>query len=56
MKKSIRLALIAVIATGLTACEIIGDIFQAGMYWGIFLVVAFIVLVIYLVNKVRRKG
>jgi hypothetical protein len=55
MKSHWPVILSVLMAVLFTSCEIIGDIFKAGMYWGIFLVVAFIVLVFYLINKMRRK-
>jgi hypothetical protein len=39
----------------LSGCELIGDIFQAGMAVGVFLVIAVIALVIFLIGKVRRS-
>ena len=39
----------------LSAARLIGDIFQAGMAVGIFLVVAVIALAIFLIGKVRRS-
>ena len=46
-----------ILLAGLTfgACELVGDIFQAGMAVGVFLVIAFVALVIFLVSKVRRR-
>ena len=46
-----------VLLAGLTlgACEVVGDIFQAGMAVGVFIVVAVLALVIFLVSKMRRK-
>jgi hypothetical protein len=46
-----------VLLAGLTlgACEVIGDIFQAGMAVGVFIVIAVVALVIFLVSKVRRR-
>jgi len=46
-----------VLLAGLTlgGCEVIGDIFQAGMAVGVFIVVAVLALVIFLVSKVRRR-
>ena len=45
-----------VLLAGLTlgGCEV-GDIFQAGMAVGVFIVVVVIALVIFLVSKVRRR-
>ena len=39
----------------LSGCELIGDIFQAGMAVGIFLVIAVIALAMFLIGKVRRS-
>lgn len=36
------------------SCEVIGDIFQAGIWVGIIIVVAVVVLMLWLVNKFRR--
>ena len=44
--------LVTVIA--LPSCEVIGDIFQAGMAVGIIVVVAIIGLIIWLVSRFRR--
>jgi len=40
-------------STMLSSCELIGDIFQAGMYVGIFIVIAVIVLIVWIVRKAR---
>lgn len=39
----------------LSSCELVGDIFKAGAYVGIFLVVAVLVLVYWLFSFFRRK-
>lgn len=56
MRTSSWLRLSAVILASATAsgCELIGDIFQAGMAVGIFVVIAVIALVVFLIGKVRR--
>ena len=47
--------LLALAATlTLSGCELIGNIFQAGMWVGIILVVGVIALVIWAVTKLRR--
>lgn len=38
----------------LNGCELVGDIFQAGMGFGIFLVLALIVLVIWVISRFRK--
>jgi hypothetical protein len=52
---SVRLVFVILAGFALPGCELIGDIFQAGMAVGIFLVVAAILLIAYLVNSVRRR-
>lgn len=47
------LYLLAITMT-LTSCEVIGNIFQAGIWVGIIIVVAVVVLILWLVNKFRR--
>ena len=42
------------IAMTLSSCEAIGDIFQAGMWVGIIIVVAIIGLIIWLVSRFRK--
>ena len=37
-----------------SSCEVIGDIFQAGMWVGVVIVVIVVALILWLVNKVRR--
>lgn len=50
-----RLLLVFVAGIALAGCELVGDIFQAGMAVGVFLVIAVIALVIFLFSKVRRR-
>lgn len=45
---------ILAVAMMLTSCEVIGDIFQAGIWVGIILVVAVVLLIIWLVGRFRR--
>lgn len=42
--------------TLLSGCELVGDIFKAGAYTGIFVVVIVIALIIWLLSKFRSKG
>lgn len=55
MIRQLKYVLAAMTALLFTACEIIGDIFQAGMYVGIFIVVALVALVFYLISRFRRR-
>lgn len=52
MKKHFPLALLALLTTTLTSCELIGGIFKAGMWSGIIIVVIVLALIIWLVTKV----
>jgi len=49
-----RLLIIAVVPLlGLSGCEIVGDIFQAGVWVGVILVVGVIALIVWLVSRVK---
>lgn len=53
MKKQVQLAaLFLLILTSFTSCEVIGGIFKAGMGVGIFIVVAVIALIIFVISKI----
>jgi hypothetical protein len=39
-----------------TSCEVIGDIFSAGVYTGIFIVVLIIAVIIFIVVKLGKRG
>ena len=52
---SMRVMFAMAAAVMLSGCEVIGDIFQAGMAVGIFLVVGAVALIWYLVSSVRRR-
>lgn len=56
MKKLLQLLLLFIsILTLFTSCEIIGDIFKAGMGFGIFIVIAVIAVIIFIIAKLNRK-
>ncbi len=44
----------AMLLSLVTGCELVGDIFEAGMAVGIFIVIAVIVLIVWLISKFRR--
>jgi energy-converting hydrogenase Eha subunit H len=48
-----RLVLILVLALATAGCELAGDIFQAGLWVGVIMVVLAVGLVMWLVGKVR---
>ena len=50
-----RLLAVVAAAVSLQACELVGDIFQAGMAFGVVLVVLFVGVVIFLISKVRSR-
>lgn len=53
--KTLKLLMVFVILFSFTSCEVIGGIFKAGMGFGIFLVVAIIAVVIFLISKMMGK-
>jgi len=57
MKKlSINAALLGAMTIGLTSCEIIGDIFKTGVWFGVVLVILVIFLIFYFLNKGKGGG
>ena len=52
MKRHIPLALVALLATTLSSCELIGGIFKAGVWSGVIIVVVVLALIIWLISKV----
>jgi hypothetical protein len=54
MKQHIALALMLVL-TFLTSCEVIGTIFNAGVYTGIFVVLLVIAIIIWIVVKLGGR-
>ena len=47
---------LCVLATTLTGCDAIAGIFKAGAYTGIIAVVVVLLIVFWLVNKMRRRS
>lgn len=52
MKRYFPLAVIVLLATSLSSCELIGDIFKAGIWTGVIMVVLVVALIIWLISKV----
>ncbi|WP_165571328.1 hypothetical protein [Flavobacterium reichenbachii] len=50
-----RLLMVFVILFSFTSCEVIGDIFKAGMGVGIFIVVFIIAIIIWIFARFFRK-
>jgi hypothetical protein len=46
---------LAFITVSLSSCEVIGDIFKAGVWVGVLVVVAVIALIIFLISKVTGR-
>ena len=49
----LRLLLVVLLTLPLAACELVGDIFQAGMAVGVLMIVFVIAIVAFLVSKIR---
>lgn len=49
-----KLGFFAMLLSIVTGCEVVGDIFEAGMWVGIIIVVAVIALILWLISKFRR--
>ena len=49
----LRLLLVLVATLSLAACEVVGDIFQAGMVVGVIMVIGVIALVGYVIAKIK---
>ncbi|RKR11949.1 hypothetical protein C8C83_3708 [Flavobacterium sp. 90] len=47
-----RLLMVFVILFSFTSCEVIGDIFKAGMGFGIFIVIFIVAIIIFIFAKV----
>jgi len=57
MKNSMTIAILLFFITVMgTSCELVGDIFKAG-FWSAFIVIGFVVvLLIYIVTRLGRRG
>ncbi len=53
-KRILKLGLLAIMLITLNSCELVGDIFEAGVSVGIFLVVIAIILIIWLISRFRK--
>ncbi|GAA3967903.1 hypothetical protein GCM10022246_20830 [Pedobacter ginsengiterrae] len=56
MKRAIPLALIALICSTLSSCELVGGIFKAGVWSGVIVVVVVVALLIWILAKVFGGG
>ena len=55
MKNSLYVFLFVMISMSLTSCELVGDIFKAGVWVGILAVAAVIGLIIFLISKLTGR-
>ena len=55
MKKIAISAIFMTLLTTISSCSVIGGIFKAGMGVGIFIVVAVIALIIFIVTRIGKK-
>jgi hypothetical protein len=55
MKNSFYVLLFVMISISLTSCQVVGDIFKAGVWVGILAVAAVIGLIIFLISKLSGK-
>ena len=54
--KNLSFVFVMVLLTFLSSCQVVGDIFKAGMGFGIFMVVLVVGIVIFLIAKVAGGG
>lgn len=52
MKRYIPLTLIALLATTLSSCELVGGIFKAGMWSGFIIVAVVVIAIIWIIAKI----
>jgi hypothetical protein len=55
MKNSLYVLLFVMTSISLSGCELVGDIFKAGVWVGILAVAAVIGLIIFLISKLSGK-
>ena len=55
MKKSFLLVILSLFLFSLTGCQLIGDVFKAGVWVGVLLVVGIIGLIIFLATRGSNK-
>ncbi len=54
IKNSLIALLLITVSTTFVGCEVFGDVFKAGMWIGVIVVVAIIALVLWLLRKMRK--
>jgi len=53
--KLTRILMLLLVLVSFTSCEIIGDIFKAGIGIGIFLVIVVVVIIIYIISRFFKR-
>lgn len=53
--KNIFALIVTLMLFTLTSCEVAGDIFSAGFYTGIFIIVLVIGIIIFIVAKINKR-
>lgn len=56
MDKKIFLTVAVFAITLLSSCEVIGDIFQAGMYVGVIAVIVVVAIIIWIISKFSGRS
>jgi hypothetical protein len=56
MKYILSYCLLLFMMMTLAGCELVGDIFSAGVYTGIFIVILVVVVIIWLVTRMGKRG
>ena len=54
MKQFITLSFLSMVLVMMSGCQVIGDIFKAGVWVGIIVVVVIIALVLWLIGKTKK--
>lgn len=52
--QKLNYAIVVALLVSLSSCEVVGDIFKAGVWSGLLIVAVVIVLVIWLISKFRK--
>lgn len=55
MKKAIQFGALFALLMSLKSCDVIGDIFQAGVWSGVIIALIIIVLIVFIVSRMRRR-
>ena len=51
----IKIFIVLIVSMLVSSCEVIGDIFKAGMGFGIFIVLAVVVGIIFIMRRMRKR-